>query len=121
MATRLYSDWSEIDAEIERVSTTAIIDAHLNLNDVLDKGAGLVRRAIHVETGSLSRSVNTGSSMAGLANWHGHITVGGGVGAAGPIDYAWYEYRRGGEHGFFYPLPLLHEDYIDAILDGLRP
>lgn len=118
---RLYSDWSEIDAELNRVETIAIIDAHLNLTSVLKRGEALVTAAIDVESGSLKGSVNSSTSLRGGGNWHGEIIVGGGVGSVGPIDYAWYEYRRGGAHSFFYPLPLLHEAYVEAILDGLRP
>lgn len=122
MATRLYSDWSEIDREIERVSSLAIMEAHAGLDVVLEEGAELVRGEIHVETGTLKGSVRSSSSVRGAANWHGEIVVGGASpGPEAPVDYAWYEYRRGGEHSFFYPLPLLHEKYIDAILRGLEP
>lgn len=118
--TRIYSDWSEIDAELDRISTIAIVVAHSELDKVLDLGTELVRAAVDVETGSLKGSTKGSSSSRGV-NWHGKIVVGGGVGLAGPIDYAWYEYRRGGEHEFFYPLPLLHERYVQAILNGLSP
>lgn len=117
MATRIYSDWSEIDRELDRVEKFAPLEAQSNLDKVLDFGADLVRGAVDVETGSLKGSVK--SSSTGGTVWRGQIVVGGGVGAAGPIDYAWYEYRRGGAHEFFYPLPLLHSRYVAAILDGL--
>jgi len=111
---RIVSNWSEIDLEVERISSLAIIEAHAGLDRVLEKGADMVRGSIHVETGALKDSVATSTSTAGAANWHGEITVGGN------LRYAWYEYRRRGGHSYFYPLPLLHQSYIDAILDGLR-
>ncbi len=118
---RIISDWSEIDREIERVSSLAIMEAHAGLDLVLEEGANLVRGAIHVETGALKGAVHAKTGTRGLANWHGSITVGGASsGTGGGVDYAWYEYRRRGDHSFFYPLPLLHEQYVEAILNGLR-
>lgn len=122
MARYIKSDWSEIEREIERLSSLAIMESHAELDNVIDFGASLVREAIHVESGTLKGSVKSSSSVRGAANWHGEIVVGGASpGPLAPVDYAWYEMRRGGDHDFFYPLPLLHERYVDAILNGLRP
>lgn len=121
MATRIVSNWSDIEREIERISSIAIMEAHAGLDAVLAQGETLVRGAVHVDTSTLKGSVKSSSNVRGLANWHGEIVVGGASpGPLAPVKYAWYEYRRGGDHAYFYPLPMLHEKYIDAILNGLK-
>lgn len=133
MSIRIISDYSELDAELDRVEdqpdfrTRSILDATLGLL------AAEVEAATHVETGSLSGSVkSTSTTNDAIDRWEGEIEVGGAsTGPNNPVDYAIYEKARGvggaggpsdakGDHNFMAPAELTgDEKFGTAVLTGL--
>lgn len=121
MPIRLWSDYSDIDAEIDRIADEPNRKMVALLDGVLHSGFGQVAAATHIDTGSLKGSLKeeSGGDTA-KDQWVGTIQAGGpSPGVNNPVDYAIYEKARGGEHDFFAGLPGLHPAYVAAILKGL--
>ncbi len=74
---------------------------------------------VHVITGSLRGSGKTMSDFDG-SEWSGQASYGGP--SAGfpnnPVEYAFYEWRRGGTHDFFGHASQVESKFGDAIVDG---
>lgn len=121
MTIHLTSDWSAIEAEIDRVMILPVGKTAALLDAVQDAALATVVADVHVITGSLKSSVR-GESRLDVATrrWEGTITAGGpSMGVHDPVDYAIYEKRRGGLHDFFGALPGLHVAYVEAVKSGL--
>lgn len=116
------SDWSAVEAEIDRLTVMPNPKMTAALRGVLDLGLGLTVAAVHVDTGSLKSSLRTEEDISyASGRWTGTIHGGGpSKGVNNPVDYAIYEKRRGGAHDFFDELPTLHPLYVAAIMEGLK-
>lgn len=119
---RIESDWSEVDAEIDRLSRMPNGKAKALLGGVLSTGLASVIADTHVDTGSLKSSVRKEvDTSKATQTWEGTIHAGGpSKGVNNPVDYAIYEKRRGGVHDFFKSLPTLHPAYMAALKEALR-
>jgi hypothetical protein len=110
----LYSDWSEIDRELDRLSkmpdpeTVALLDAGLA------ELFGFSQSVVDVVTGSLKGSGRKSSQVDRAGHtWQGEITYGGNsTGVNNPVDYAWYEQRRNGSHDFMKPVVMLSDEVL---------
>lgn len=88
------------------------------LNPVLDAAFAETQARVHVITGSLKLSGrHEGGYDASQDEWRGEITYGGAAPGAinNPVDYAWYEQRRDGDHDF---MSSVHE-HLDAFAAGM--
>ena len=121
------SDWSEVEAEIDRVNAMPSRSMAHKLEAVLDFGFTLTQSAVHVESGALKASGKKQSDRDKATHtWSGEISYGEDT---GPVDYAIYEKRRGvhwvgdsagkGDHNFLRPLTVLGPLFVGAILEGL--
>lgn len=133
MSIRIRSDYSDIDAELDRVEDQPDFRTRAILDGTLDSLAAEVVAATHVETGSLAGSVKANSNTVdALDRWEGEIVVGGeSTGINNPVDYAIYEKARGvggaggpsdakGDHNFMAPAELTGEEkFGTAVLMGL--
>lgn len=128
---RITSDYSEIDAELDRLTMLPNGRAKHLLDWVLDTGFRLTQAAVHVQTGALKASGEKESSVNRIFHvWEGQITYGSPGGA--PVDYAIYEQARGvggaggpsdasGNHDFMAPLHSLDPEFRAAMKAALRP
>lgn len=128
----LHSDYSELDAELDRLSDMPDAKTKAKLDAVLHTGFELTQAAVHVRTGALKASGEEDSEVHDVTDtWEGTITYGD-PGDAGPVDYAIYEKERGlggaggvsnakGDHDFMDPLKTLDPLYRAAILEALKP
>lgn len=127
----LSSDYSEIDAELDRLTRMPTAKAKHLLDWVLSTGFKLTQAAVHVETGALKASGTKESSVNRIFQvWEGEITYGSPGGS--PVDYAIYEKARGiggaggpsdayGDHNFMAPLHSLDPEFRAALKAALRP
>lgn len=128
----IQSDWSQVDAEIDRVLGMPGPKAKALLDAVLEMGFAVTQEAVHIETGSLKASGQHKSDVDPFdKKWVGTIEYGGvTLGPNNPVDYAIYEKARGthwagpssikGDHDFFAGLPALHPAYVAAMKAGLK-
>ena len=88
-----------------------------DLDEVLYRGVASVEDNVHVDTGSLKKSVFADSDVKGDGNkWVGWIELGGySPGPHNPVTYAEEERTRGGGHDFFRTLPFIFSEIDDAI------
>ncbi len=124
---RIESDWTAIDAELDRLSELPTEKGKKILQGVLDLAFMTTQEAVHVETGSLKSSgKKEDHTEHALHNWEGTITYGGeSPGVNNPVDYAIYEKARGvhwmgpssakGDHDFMRPLDLFDPFWIAAV------
>lgn len=124
---RVTSDWSDVENELDRLSSQPSAATAARLRAVLDTGFATTQAAVHRETGALAASGKVEDSKDRIADqWEGTITYGD---DSGPVDYAIYEKRRGahwagassvkGDHDFFRGLKALHALWLAAVRDGL--
>lgn len=119
----LFSDWSDIDAELERLGRLPGPAAERALDAALEELFGYSQLVVHVRTASLQGSGKTDSSVDRIRHtWSGEITYGGeSDGVNNPVDYAWYEQRRDDAHDFMKPVQMRSDQVMgDALLDILR-
>lgn len=125
---RIKSDWSEVDAELDRLERAPGPKERQVLKAVLEVGFGLTQAAVHTETGALKASGKTNTDYDRMDDrWQGEITYGD---DPGPVDYAIYEKRRGvhwagassakGDHDFFRPLEALDPLWVAAVKGALE-
>lgn len=115
------SDYSDIEAELDRLMRMPSRRMQRYLDQVLIFGYETTQASVHVRTGSLKTSGAWDSDSSRMTQkWVGTISYGGpSLGINNPVDYAIYEKERDGAHNFFAPLHLLHPLYIAAIKRGL--
>lgn len=115
----LQSDYSDLDAELDRLERLPDFKLKRQLDNVLDHGFKKTQAEVHIITGSLKSSGKKTSDIQG-DEWVGEIRYGGpSKGINNPVDYAIYEKARDAEHDFFAGLPLLHLEYVAVIKKGL--
>jgi len=119
-------DIDEVYNDVDRIgnpgsSLTAALDAALNLVFTASQAD------VDVLTGALKASgrINTATDQN---DWKGSVSYGdlsqnapGGDGVRDVnvgVNYAFYEWRRGGTHDFFRSAPLFEDSYGTAIIDG---
>jgi hypothetical protein len=116
--TRIRSNWTEINRELDRLERSPI-RAAAYLDNVLYKGFAETQAAVHVITGSLKTSGKISTGFDG-DTWKGEISYGGAsLGVNNPVTYAIYEKARDGAHDFFTPLKALDSLFVKAILKAL--
>lgn len=122
------SDWSAVEAELDRLERLPSGKARQGLKAVMNVGFDMTQAAVHEETGALKASGRVDDEIHHADHvWEGTISYGD---DSGPVDYAIYEQRRGvhwagdssakGDHDFFRMLPSLHPLFVMAILMGLK-
>lgn len=92
------------------VETVAALDA------VIDAAFAETQTLVHVITGSLKGSGRTFSDVS-EGEWSGGISYGGPSPGFpnNPVNYAKYEFGRGGEHNALRNVDLIHHDLMDAM------
>ena len=125
------SNWTEIDAELDRVESLPGFKGKKILDAVLDLAFLTTQEAVHVETESLKLSGKSKSDVDHIfRNWEGEITYGGpSTGVNNPVDYAIYEKARGthwagpssvkGDHDFMRPLDSFGPFWTAAVMGVL--
>jgi hypothetical protein len=91
------------------------------LDAVLQTGLAFSQAQVHAETGSLRASGHAVSARIG-EEWTGDIIFGGPAPGYphNPVDYAIYEYERGGAHDFLYHLSLLSDQFVEAMFATVK-
>jgi hypothetical protein len=118
MSVTITSDYSEIYAILDVMSDAPSEKGIAALSGVMEDGLLAVRAATHRRTGSLAGSETAEDTKEG-ALWTGVISAGGpSTGVNNPVDYAIYEYDRGGAHDFMAPLDTFDELWIKATQAG---
>lgn len=119
----IYGDYSELDAELDRLENEPSLATRMDLGRVLSTGEALAKASTHVLSGALKASIgSTDTYFTAAKKWQGDIYWGGPLpGPSAPVDYAWYERRRGGDHDFTEVLKILNSQWIAAIKKGLAP
>lgn len=114
-------DMSEVNREIARLRATPY-KAIIALEHTLHETLIATQADVHVITGSLKGS-GTSESNYHDDVWTGHIEYGGRAPGFinNPVDYAFYEWRRGGTHDFFAAAEGFHGAFIDAIETHFDP
>jgi len=114
-------DASEVSHELDRLSghpTHSLIA----LEAALEATFEATQLDVHVITGSLR---NSGKSESGYHNdqWEGTIQYGGRAPGSphAQVDYAFYEWRRGGTHDFLRAVPGFRETFADAVEAHFNP
>lgn len=131
MSVRIEIDASDPNAEMRRLAGPDLHDL-LRFEAIMTTKFAASQRVVHVITGSLKGSGEQDSSYHDHV-WTGEITYGGrSYGPINPVDYAFYEYRRGSAaHGTAYPQGTLthprqghritngrHAAFVDELLRG---
>jgi len=108
----------EVIAELERLQKPGL-KAVMRLEQVLAEVFTMSQTQVHVITGSLRGSGKTASDFDG-EQWSGMASYGGPSPGFpnNPVEYAFYEWRRGGAHDFFGQAQLVGSKFSDAIIDG---
>ena len=116
-------DYSELEAELIRLDNEPGPGTRAALATVLSTGEAVGKAATHVDTGALKASVGSKSDYSAVTKiWQGDIYWGGPLpGPSFPVDYAYYERRRGGGHDYVDSLKVLDRMWIAAIKKGLAP
>lgn len=116
----LESDWSEIDAELDRLGRMPDPDMVARLDAGLAELFGFSQTVVHVETASLKGSGKKSSKVDRVRKrWEGEITYGGpSTGVNNPVDYAWYEQRRDDPHDFMKPVQVLSDTVLGGAIQG---
>lgn len=80
--------------------------------DALDAAFDMTQRDVHIITGSLKLSGKKYITIFGMDDVGVGIEYGGDAPGAvnDPVDYAWFEMRRGGSHDFLTPAIVKHLD-----------
>src|SRR5688572_14562048 len=101
---RIEVDISDLDAELERLENAPGFKTILALESLLATQFAATQLQVHIETHSLKTSGKVDSEL-GRGIWKGEIEYGGiSPGSYNdPVDYAIYEYERGGSHNFIKP------------------
>lgn len=116
---KIIADYSEMDAEIERIASMPTAEMTGVLEELLAMDYASTNAATHVETGSLKSSEKMTSSV-GDADWEGTLEWGGASGGVhNPVKYAIYEHARGGAHDFMANATLSQYKWIEKILEEL--
>lgn len=118
----LYADWSDIDAEFDRLEKMPTPAMVARLDAALEELFAFSQMVVHVDTASLKSSGRKSSTVDQSRNtWEGEIEYGGpSTGVNNPVDYAWYEQRRDDAHDFMKPVTMLADDtFSTAMLKGL--
>lgn len=115
------SDYSEVEAELDRCIVQPSPKVIALLEAVLSTGFAATLAAVHIDTGSLKSSAKKESDVSFQTNtWTGTIRFGGpSLGVNNPVDYAIYEKARNGTHDFLAPLEVLDPLYVQSIKEGL--
>lgn len=94
-------------------------EAIAELEQVLSEVFTLTQAEVHVITGSLRGSGSTSSGFDGQT-WTGGVSYGGPSPGFpfDPVEYAFYEWRRGGTHDFFGHVHQIDDRFSEAIVDG---
>lgn len=114
---RVTVDDDDIDDELSRLIAPPL----MALEGVLTAQFAATQAQVHVDTGSLRGSGEIDSAYA-RGVWEGQITYGGPSPGFpnDPVDYAYYEFRRGGAHDFREPAEALDARYGQAMRRHLR-
>lgn len=114
-------DISDVDQELERLENAPGFTAIAALEGVLAASFAATQAHTHVITGSLRNSGSLSSEMS-EHSWEGTITYGGPSPGFpnDPVDYAIYEYARGGAHRFLDPASAMSDRYGSVVEDSLR-
>lgn len=114
-------DGSEVEHELDRLSghpTQGIIALEATLEATFEA----TQLDVHVITGSLR---NSGKSESAYheGKWEGTITYGGRSPGFphNPVEYAFYEWRRGGVHDFLRAVPGFRGRFADAMEAHFSP
>lgn len=98
------TDFSDIRDEFSRLKDLPGLKGKAYLDQALDNYYTMVLvPTVHKRTGSLALSAKKKSSTnKATHNWTGTISLGGtSPGVFKRVDYAIYEFNRGGSHNFF--------------------
>ena len=119
----IHGDYDELEAELDRLGNEPTLVTRANLDAVLAVGTALAKASTHVLSGALKASIGSDSDyVVATKTWKGDIYWGGPLpGPSEPVDYAYYERRRGGDHDFVDVLKVLDRRWIAAIKKGLTP
>ncbi len=93
------------------------------LDVTLQAGYAQTQVAVHVITGSLKASGRTEVEYEpGSEVWQGDIVYGGPSPGSvnNPVEYAEYERARGGSHNYFANLPLLYDQFEEAVFASVE-
>jgi hypothetical protein len=114
-------DISDADRELDRLIRGFDDSTNMAFDSVMAAQFQETQAYVHVQTGSLRASA-TMDSNHGDKKWKGEIEYGGPSGGFpnDPVDYAEYEYERGGSHDFLTPAKLSDDSYVEPILDFFR-
>lgn len=115
---KIHSDYSDIDRHLDKVGSAPTTTGKAALETVLGMALIELKRATHVQTGSLVASEKAESDSGGNT-WVGTLTAGGpSTGVNNPVDYAIYERARGDAHDFLETQDLLAPAWIAAMMKG---
>jgi hypothetical protein len=124
---QIHSDWSGIDAELDRLDRMPSEEMSGLLNAVLTSAFFATQAQVHVITGSLKGSGNASSEdshSGGVeeGQWTGTIQYGGPSPGFihDPVNYAAYEQARHGSHDFMAPFYAFQDAFIEAMRVGLH-
>lgn len=115
----LYSDWSDVDEELDRLERMPTPEMTNLLDAALAELFGLTQTVVHVQTGSLKSSGRRDSKVnrAGRT-WQGEINYGGpSTGVNNPVDYASYEQARDDSHDFMRPVVVLGDGIMASAME----
>ena len=116
---QIVADYSDMEREIDRIASMPTAKMLVILEELLLMDFVSTNAATHVETGSLKSSEKMISSQHG-DTWEGILSWGGASeGIHNPVDYAIYEYARGGAHDFLANATLSHSEWVHRILGEL--
>lgn len=116
----LFSDWSDIDSEIDRVASMPTPTGKMALEGVLKEAYRSTQASVHLDTTSLKLS-GKASSDTDEGKWTGELEYGGpSTGINNPVDYAIYEKARGEDHDFMASTDMLGPAWVHAVLMGLK-
>lgn len=121
MSIYIHSDWSSIDAELDRLEGMPDLPTQALLDAVLTSAFFATQAEVHIITGSLKGSGNA-YSESDDAEWTGTVSYGGPSPGFpfDPVRYAAYEKARGGDHDFMHPFFAFHDRFTEAMRDGLE-
>lgn len=115
---KISGDYSDFDRHLNKVGNAPTTTGKAALETVLIMALAEMKRATHVQTGSLVSSEKA-ESDSGRNKWVGTLSAGGpSTGVNNPVDYAIYEKRRHGEHDFLSTQDLLAPAWIAAMKKG---
>ena len=115
MSVYIHFNLEEVERHLDHLEKAPTAKDKVKLKAILNDQLKLVVDFTHVKTGSLKSSM-TAEDKTVRSKWYGTIEAGGpSLGVNNPVDYAIYEYRRGGHHNFMALTKTVEKFYIQAI------